>query len=96
MEKRIFLRLVPILALSVTAVSAQNEQRLQYRVANDTTQRVAGVVYHFQLARLSSVKPEGLKLPAFQTDRPSFGAWMTPMAPVGKTARSSARRKRAS
>jgi hypothetical protein len=84
MEKRILIRLVPILVLGAAAVSAQNEQRLQYRVTNDVTQRIPGVVYHFQMAMLSSARPEGLKLPVLQADQPSFAEWKTSMVPSGR------------
>ncbi len=85
MEKRIHIKLVPTLVLSVvlaSAVPAQNEQWLQYRSANEARQMVADIGYQFM--QPSSTKPEGVKLPSLKSDRPLFLDWKTPMVAPGK------------
>ncbi len=85
MEKRMHSKRAAILVLATlvtSAAMAQNEQWLQYRSANEARQMIADIGYQF--GQPASAKPEGIKLPAFQSDQPLFLDWKTPMVPSGK------------
>jgi len=98
MEKRVHIRLVATLVLYgilTSAALAQNKgtpnamnrvwepaQWLQYRSANEARQMIPDIGY--QYVEPSSTKPEGVKLPAFQSDRPLFRDWKTPMVAAGR------------
>jgi len=98
MNKRIPIRLVPILVLGIVLACpalAQNEgtpnavnrvgdpeQWLQYRSANEATQIVPDMGYQYLQA--SSSKPQSPKLPEFKSDKPFFLEWKTPMVAAGR------------
>jgi len=73
---------VIILSLPVSAARPQDQQWLQYRLANEARQIVGDMGY--QLTEPSPAKPPSIKLPQFQSGRPLFLVWRTPMVASGK------------
>ena len=64
-----------------TVTLAQSEQWLQYRSANEARQIVGDMGYQYR--RPASSEPEGVKLPEFNSEKPLFMDWKTPMAASG-------------
>lgn len=60
---------------------AQQEQWLQYTVANEAWQILGDM--GAASPQISSQKPEGIELPEFKCDEPLFARWNTPMVEAG-------------
>jgi len=60
---------------------AQQEQWLQYTVANEAWQILGDM--GIAAPRLSSEKPQGVELPQFKCEEPLFVRWSTPMVEAG-------------
>jgi hypothetical protein len=60
---------------------AQQEQWLQYTVANEAWQILGDM--GAASPQISSQKPEGVELPEFKCDEPLFARWNTPMVEAG-------------
>jgi len=69
------------LSILTSAAIAQQEQWLQYTVANEAWQILGDM--GVSQPRLSSEKPQGVELPQFKCDEPLFMRWNTPMVEAG-------------
>ena len=69
------------LLVLVSAVSAQEEQWLQYHSANEAWQIVGDM--GASSPQPTSEKPQGIELPEFKSKEPLFGRWATPMLEAG-------------
>ncbi len=72
---------ITILILT-SAARAQDEQWLQYHSEREAMQ-IVGAMMRSNL-RLTSEKPQGVKLPDFKTEEPFFASWSTPMVASGQ------------
>lgn len=70
-----------ILASAARSGWAQQEQWLQYTVANEAWQILGDM--GTASPQLSSQKPQGVELPEFKCDEPLFARWNTPMVESG-------------
>jgi hypothetical protein len=86
MKKRILLGFVPALVpgilLAGAAAAGENEQWLQYHSAREAAQVMPDIGY--QRIEPAGAKPQGPKLPTFQSDQPLFLEWKTPMVASGR------------
>jgi hypothetical protein len=72
---------VCVLASAAPLGWAQQDQWLQYTVANEAWQILGDM--GAASPRLSSQKPQGVELPEFKCDEPLFARWSTPMVEAG-------------
>ena len=71
----------------------QDQQWLQYRSAGAAREIVPDMGY--QDLEPSPAKPPGVKLPQFQSGRPLFLVWRTPMVASGRISKTTALREEA-
>ncbi len=69
------------LLVLISAVSAQEEQWLQYHSANEAWQIIGDM--GASSPQPTSEKPQGIELPEFKSKEPLFGRWATPMLEAG-------------